>query len=139
MHRSILLSLVFILVGTIAHSQNCSSWKKAHCQGYMSKHCKGSTAALAASADANIITVRDEHTGMKTYLRKTECAKTGSVTYQNVIYSSEQGAFVCDLSKCDLSKCDLSKCNISKCRRNGKTASQTAVQINKKKLAQVRT
>ncbi|MDH3649449.1 MAG: hypothetical protein OEQ53_07180 [Saprospiraceae bacterium] len=133
-----LLTLFFIQATISISAQNCSAWKKAHCDSDMSKYCKGSAAIAAAIADGDVLMVNDEVTGERRYVRKMECASTGSITYQNVIFSSERGAFICDMSKCDLSKCDLSKCDISKCNKSVKGSSATAL-IIKKRMSQVRT
>ena len=128
-----LLTLIAFTLG--AQSQNCSSWKKSHCNKYMTKQCEGLSALLAAADDVNIISIKDDMTGKYKFMRMMECPTTGSVTYQSVSYNEASQSFDCKSVKCDPSLCKTKPECLKKCSPSTKAMVTIAVQPNK----QVRT
>ena len=117
-----LIATFFVLGSGGISAQNCSAWKKTHCNTYAKKLCNN-PAAVAASLDNQILTVTDE-AGIRKYVQKIECSVTGSVTYQDVIYSSKKGTFVCQpMKQCDISKCrTMSNCKVQCLKGQSATA-----------------
>ncbi len=56
--------------------------------------CTKSAAARAATQDPDIEMRTDPHTGRVSYVRKTVCATSRTVSYQEVDYCQKTGAFV---------------------------------------------
>ncbi len=137
-----LLILLLPLGLSSLSAQNCCAGKKKACKSYSSLQTENTEAFVAAEADDKISIVADEETGAKKFIMKLECAATGGVKYQEVLYSASSGTFVCDPtkcdpadcvpSKCDLSKCDPQKCDFSMCLGTSKGA-LTAKETQKKK------
>ena len=116
--RLIPVLLVFFCFACMTNlsAQNCCASKKTLCKNPSKLPIENNAGMSAALADSEISIVTEESTGVKRYVRKLECPATGSISYQDVIYSSEEGKFVCDPSNCDPTDCIPRKCDPSKCK-----------------------
>ncbi|MDH3651158.1 MAG: hypothetical protein OEQ53_15845 [Saprospiraceae bacterium] len=125
-----------LFCGSTTFAQNCSSFKKAHCDGYAKKHCLKSSVTFAAAMDDNIIPIKDEQSYKTNYVRKVECSMTGTVTYEDVKFDRSAGTFVAK-SQCTPSqmyRCATSKasnCRVE-CLQSSKAAQVTLYTSEKK-------